>query len=201
MNTRTAISLLAMGLLIGGAATTIRPPEARAEPSTAPATQPAKKEKTGVYHITGLFSHDREADLREAVGQIEGVRLTSIDFDFAEATFTYDPAKAFPDTKPEDVTERLNQLLLESSDRTFSLRPRSTVERDKLEHIQIDLAPLDCKACALGVHELVTGIAGVEQAAVDMKKGKISALIDPRQTSRDALRKKLREREVTVLDP
>jgi len=43
------------------------------------------------HRITGLFSHEREAVLREAMAEIPEVELVSIDFDHAEGTFRYDP--------------------------------------------------------------------------------------------------------------
>ena len=48
------------------------------------------------HQVTGLFMKEREQDLREAVAKIPEVKLVSIDFNNAEATFDYAPATAFP---------------------------------------------------------------------------------------------------------
>jgi Cu+-exporting ATPase len=77
--------------------------------------------------------------------------------------------------------------------------PRRTTPRDQLEQVTVRVAPLDCKACALGAYEIVVRVEGVEQATVDMKEGQISALIDPKKTDRAKLEEALRKREIKVI--
>ena len=126
-----------------------------------------------------------------------GVRLVGIDFEHAEATFACDPA-AFQGTPPDGLAGRLDQLLREASGQLLSAKPRSTAERDKLAQVEVTVAPLDCKACALGVHEIVFQVPGVEQAVVDMKEGRVTALVDPARADREKIRAALVRHEVTV---
>ena len=154
-----------------------------------------------IHRVTGLFSPDREADLRKAMEKVEGVRLVSVDFDYAEATFEYDLAKKFNGGKPEQVIEHFNNLLRQASNQTLGIKARCTVPLDKLTRIEIGIAGLDCKACCLAVYEILAGQEGVEQATASFKDGKATALIDATQTDRAKLETALREREVPVTSP
>ena len=186
--------LVALALLIAAALPLAIP--LRAEDQQPPAAAAGVQQT--VHRITGLFSPDREADLKEALKQIPGVELVSVDIDFSEATFSYDAAVAFPDTKPEQIVERLDQLLKQSSRHTFGAKPRCTVPREQLTRVEIAVIALDCKACALAAYETLAALDGVEQAAVDFKAGRATALIDPAKTARDKLEAALKERGVTV---
>jgi copper chaperone CopZ len=149
-----------------------------------------------VHRVAGLFSPDREADLRKALEKVEGVRLVSVEFDYAEATFEYDAARLFPGAKPEQVVERLNEWLRNASNHTLGVKARCTVPRDKLTRVEIPIAGLDCKACCLAAYEILARQDGVEQATASFKDRKATALIDPAKTDRAKLEAALREREV-----
>jgi copper chaperone CopZ len=139
------------------------------------------------HQVTGVFSPDRERDLREAVAKVPQVRLVKIDFKTAEATFEYDSAKAFPGAKPEEVVARLDGLLRGASNHTFGVKPLCRVPRDKLRLVEIPVAGLDCKACCLAAYEAVARLDGVEWAAASFREGRVTALIDPAKTDRDKL--------------
>src|SRR5437868_5830341 len=100
------------------------------------------------HQVTGLFMKEREQDLREAVEKIPEVKLVSIDFQNAEATFEYDPAKAFPGAKPEQVVQRLDNLLKSASNHTFGVKPLRSMPLEQLRLVEIPVAGLDCKACS-----------------------------------------------------
>src|SRR4051812_39507629 len=87
----------------------------------AAATQPASGVHKVVHRVTGIFAPDREADLREALLKVPGVELVSLDFDHSEATFAYDPAKAFAGTKPDKIIERFDQELRNASHHTMGI--------------------------------------------------------------------------------
>lgn len=180
-------------------------PFVTAEPTTrpVPATQPTLHAGTQqiTHRVTGLFSPDREADLRATLEKLPGIELVSLDFDHAEATFAYDPAKAFPDTKPDKVTERFDQQLKAASNRTFGIQALCTVPHEKLARIEIPVAGLDCKACCLAAYEIMAKEEGVEQATASFKEGRITALIDPSKTARDKLEAVLKKRGVTITQP
>ncbi len=151
------------------------------------------------HRVTGLFSPDREDDLREILkDKLPDVKLVSIDFPTSEAAFTYDAAKLFPGAKPEQIQERFDNLLRSVSSSTFGIAPLCTTPRDKLTRIEIPVIGLDCKACCLAAYEAIYKIDGVEQATVSFKEGKVTALIDPEKTNRKALEEALKNRRVEL---
>ena len=159
---------------------------------------PALEAEQVKYRITGLFSRDREDDLREAVKRMTGVTLVSVDFDSGEATFEYDAAKLFKESKPKDYLERFDNLLKSVSSHTFGARPPGTTPKDKLVRVEIAVAGNDCKGCDLAAYESISKIDGVEQATASFKEGRVTALIDPARTSKAALEEALKKRNVVL---
>jgi copper chaperone CopZ len=153
-----------------------------------------EKSERFTFRVIGLFSPDREQDLREAFKELPELTLVTVNFDDAEITVEFVPAKAFPGVKAEQIVERLDQQLRSVTRHTFGAKPRRTVARDKLQQVVIPAAGLDCKACSLAAYEAVAAIEGVVQATASFKEGKVTALFDPAKTDRakleDALRKK-----------
>ena len=163
----------------------------------AAADKPAKTERF-TYRVIGLFSKDREKDLKTAFAEIPDLSLVSVNFDDGEITVAFAPARAFPGSKPEQLVERVNDKLRTASGHTFGAKPRRAVPREKLESVSIPVAGLDCKACCLAAYEIVARIDGVEQATASFKDGKITARIDPARTDRAELEMALRKRGVKV---
>jgi copper chaperone CopZ len=162
------------------------------------ALAPALEAEQVKHRITGLFSRDREDDLRETVKRMANVALVSVDFDAGEATFEYDAAKLFKDSKPKDYLERFDNLLRSASSHTFGARPLCTTPKDKLTRIEIGVAGNDCKGCNLAAYESISKIDGVEQATASFKDGKVTALIDPSKTNKAALEEALKKRQVVL---
>jgi copper chaperone CopZ len=150
------------------------------------------------HQITGLFSTDREQDLREAVQRISQVKLVSIDFKNAEATFEYDAAKLFPNAKPDEVVQKLDGMLRTASSHTFGIKPLRTTPLDKLQLVEIPVVGLDCKACCLAAYEAIYKLDGVERATASFREGRVTALIDPEKTDRAKLEAALVKRGVQV---
>jgi len=123
------------------------------------------------YRITGLFSPDRETMLRTALEKMPNVKLVSVDFEHAEGVFSYVPAVAFKDTKPEDITKRFDELIRNATHHTLGIASLITTPHDKLTRIEIPVIGLDCQACALGTYEAIYKIDGVAAATVDYKEG------------------------------
>ena len=172
--------------------------------SLLPAPSPTRgaEEPAAVKHqITGLFSVDREDDLREAVAAIPHVRLVSIDFKNAEASFIYDAGKAFPGAKPEQIVDRLDQLLKNASHHTFGVKALRTTPADRLAQVDIPVIGLDCKGCAWAAYQSVYRIEGVEMATVSFKEGRVTALIEKGRTNREALETALRNKGVRIKEP
>jgi copper chaperone CopZ len=166
--------------------------------------QPAKvepKPEKITYRLTGLFSPDREKDLRAAFEELPDFKLVAVSFDEAEVTVEFTPAKLFPNQKPERVTELVNEKLRGVTRGTFGVKPRRTVPREKLEQVVIPAAGLDCKACCLAAYEAVAAIDGVEQATASFKEGRVTALIDPTRTSKEKLEEALKKTGVDLGKP
>lgn len=153
------------------------------------------------HQVTGLFMKEREQDLREAVEQIANVKLVSIDYARAEATFEYDPAQAFPGTKPDQFVARMDSRLKTASNHTFGIKPLSTIPADKLRLIEIPVAGLDCKACCLAAYEAVFKLDGVERATASFREGKVTAWVDPEKIDRAKLEESLKKRGVQLKSP
>jgi copper chaperone CopZ len=159
------------------------------------ADEPAERHK---HQVTGLFSKDREPDLRETFAAIDGVKLVDVDFKTAEITLEYDAAALFKKAKPEEIVKQLDNLVKNASNRTFGIKRLRTTPAEKLTWIEIPVAGLDCKACSLAAYEIFSRIEGVEVATASFREGLIRAWIDPTKTSRDALKAALKKREVDV---
>jgi copper chaperone CopZ len=153
------------------------------------------------HRVTGLFSPDREADLRAAVGKIAGVTFVSVDFEHAEVVLSYDPAAAFKGTKADKIPERLDNEVRNASSHTLGIQPLVTTPREQLTRVEIPVAGLDCKACCLAAYESISKIEGVAQATASFKEGRITALIDPAKTNKGALEEALKKRNVQLKTP
>jgi copper chaperone CopZ len=162
--------------------------------------KPGKTERN-TYRVLGMFSPDREKDLREVFKELPDITLIAVNFEDAEITVEFIPSKLFPDAKPEQITERFDQKLRSMTRSTFGVKPRRTTPRDKLTEVIIPVEGLDCKACCLAAYEAIAGIDGVEQATASFKEGKVTALIDPKKTDRAKLEDGLCKRGVTVAKP
>lgn len=150
------------------------------------------------HQITGLFSTEREADLRETFKELPEFKLVSIDFKNAEASFEYDPAKVFPNAKPEQVIERFDNLLRQASRHTFGIKPLRLLPKDKLTLIEIQVVGLDCKGCCLGAYDAIYRLPGVEMATASFKLGRVTALINPEKIDRVELETALKQRGVQL---
>ena len=89
--------------------------------SRAADNQPAEPQPIK-HRVAGLFSPDRQDDLRQVMKKLPDLKLISIDYKNAEATFSYDPAKLFPGAKPEQIVERFDKLLRSASFSTFAAK-------------------------------------------------------------------------------
>jgi copper chaperone CopZ len=140
------------------------------------------------HRIAGLFQPDRVDDLRAAMkDHPRAVKLESVDYEKAQATFTYDPKQ----DSPESLTNFLGG-------KGFSILPPTNSPPDKLTPIEIGVVGLDCKGCAYGTYIIIYKIDGVERATVNYREGWIRATIDPTKTNRAALEEALTKRQVTL---
>lgn len=159
--------------------------------------EPASAERL-TCRVLGLFSKEREKDLREAFEDMPNFTLVLVNFDDAEIAVEFVVGKAFPGVKPADRINALSNQLGNASHRTFSVKAQRTIARDKLQHVVIPVTGLDCKACCLAAYEAIAQIDGVEQATASFKEGRVTALIDPAKTNQAKLEEALRKREVQL---
>lgn len=154
------------------------------------------------HRVTGLFSPDREADLKKVFAEkIPEVKLVSIDFKNSEATFVYDADRLFNKPKPEQLIERFDNLLRTHTLGTFGIRAVCTTPKDKLKLVEIPIVGLDCKGCCLAVYETIYKLDGVEQATASFKEGLATAWIDPKKISQAELEDALKKRNVQLKTP
>jgi len=151
------------------------------------------------HRVLGLFAPEREHALHQTVATLPGITLVQVDFANAEATFRFDPAVVFSDTKSEGLTERLDNALRSASRSTFRLAPR--IPRAALVTVEIGVAGCDCAGCHFAAYDVLARIEGLAAATVSFKLRRATALIDPQKTSREELTKALLERGVRVLPP
>ena len=165
------------------------------------AQEPTTESATIKLRVTGLFSPDREQDLREVMLLIPDATLKSIDYAAAEAVFEYNPQKSFDKAKPDKIPERLDNALRTHSRSTFGIKPLSTTPADKLQAVEIGVVGLDCKGCALAAYESVARLDGVVQATASFKTGLVTAKFDPEKTNRTALEEALTKAQVALKKP
>ena len=155
------------------------------------------------HRIIGLSEPSREQDLREQVKTMPEVEVAAFNFDNAEVTFRYDPAKLMPGYNPkkppapEAITRRLEDLLRAVSNGTFTLVPLSTLPTDKLQKIEIQCGLLDCKGCRYGAYIAVAKLDGVEHASVN-EHALLTVMIDPAKTNRAALEEALKKGRIEL---
>lgn len=160
--------------------------------------QPPKMEpkvERVTYRITGLFSRDREKHLRTGFEALApDFKLVAVNFDEAEVTIEFSPAKQWPGQKPERVAELVNDKVRGATNHTFGVKPRRDIARDKLQLVTIPASGCECLGCNLAAYEAVAAVDGVYWATASFKEGKVSVLFDPSKADRakleDALRKK-----------
>ncbi len=164
--------------------------------------KPEPKVERITYRVTGLFSKDREKDLRTGFADLApDFKLISVNFDEAEITVEFAPAKLWPGQKPERVTELVNDKVRSVTHSTFGVKPRREIARDKLTEVVIPAAGCDCKGCNLAAYEAVANVEGVYRATASFKDGRVTALIDPTKTDRAKLVEALRKKGVSVGKP
>ena len=153
------------------------------------------------HQLTGLFMPERVKDLHVLFEKLPDMKLVNVDYVNSEAVIEYEPAKLWPNEKPEKFPERLDNHLRSPSRGTFGAKPLRTTPLKKLELIEIPVVGLDCKGCSYAAYLLVFKLPGVERATSSFKAGKVTALIDPKQTDRTKLEEALRKGGVDVLPP
>jgi hypothetical protein len=152
--------------------------------------------------VTGLFMPDRVDDFRKLMKQLPEAKLLKADFKTAQATIAYAAdSDLFRGAKPEQIIERLNNRVRHLSGHTLGMKTLSSVPRDKLQHVDIRIVGLDCKACSLAAYDILARIDGVEQATASFRDGLATAWIDPKKTNRSELEDALKQRGVQLKSP
>lgn len=163
-------------------------------------------EQTTKHRLIGISAPERIGDFQQTMESLPDVKLVSLDADAAEITLSYDWKTLFPTYPPkkpaptaEEIEKRLSDVIGAACARTFSLKPLSSVPKDKLTKIEIGIGILDCKACRFAAYNSVATIDGVERASVDAKSSVISAWIDATKTNREDLEKALKKARIELV--
>ena len=169
----------------------------------------AQAEDIGIsYRLTGLFHPDRVADLRRQAPELPAgdpnhpveVKLVDVNYDTTVVTFSYDGATTFKNQKPEQILNRIDQLLRQASKGAFSISPLGSLKPEDLKKESIAVAGHDCKGCNYGLYRAIASIEGVERAIASFKEGHVTVWIDPLKTNREALVAALKKKEVSVIE-
>jgi hypothetical protein len=151
--------------------------------------------------VAGLFIPERVDDLRKLLADFPAVRLRSVDYETATATFAYAAdSDQFRNAKPEQIVERINNRVRQLSQGTFSVRLPSPIPHDQFERVDFPIVGLDCKACSLAVAQILEREEGVEHATASFGNKQATAWIDPSKTNREVLTTTLKQRNVTLGD-
>ena len=145
----------------------------------------ADEKQTREFTIVGLFSPDREKDLRDVIADVSEFQLVSVDYENARATFSYDVASLFGaerklkdrPPKPAEIEQRIHALLTRASTNTFGLKLTPEVPKEELTRIELSIGILDCKGCQYAAYLAVIKAAGVERATVT-RDGTLVALVE-----------------------
>jgi hypothetical protein len=161
----------------------------------------AAEKQTSEHSIVGLFSPDREQDLRNVMADISEFELVHLDYENARATFRYDVRELFPEMNPKkiptppEVEQRLSKLLSSASEGTFTLKPLPALPKEKLTRLELQVGILDCKGCRYAAYLAVTKVGGVEQATVGADNI-VTAWIDPTKADRAAVEEALKKARI-----
>ena len=165
-------------------------------------TPPANaQEQTSEHTLIGLFSPDRVDDLKQAMADVPELNLVKLDYENARITFRYNMHALFPDRdaknqpKPEEIAQRINNLLRDASDNTFTLKLTPDAPREKLKKIEFQVGILDCKGCRYAAYLAAIHVNGVEQATVS-KDNIVTTWIDPSQTDSDTIAEALKKARI-----
>jgi hypothetical protein len=149
--------------------------------------------------VSSLFIPERVDDFRELLTDFPEVRLRSVDYKTAIATFAYAAeSDQFRNAKPEQIVERINNLVRQLSQGTFSVKPPGPVPHGQLERVDFPIVGLDCKACSLAVAQILEREEGVEHATASFGEKRATVWIDPSKTNREVLTATLKQRNVTL---
>lgn len=177
----------------------------KVEPAAAVAPAPEfafDNESSVQIYVRGLFMPERSDDFRKLIDQSPEVRLLELDYETAAAKIAYaGESELFRGAKTEQIIERLNNRVRQLSDQTLGVAPRSSIPREQLQRVELGIVGLDCKACSLGVYNILTRVEGVEQATASFHDGRAIAWIDPEKTNREALEMALKGRGVQLRLP
>jgi hypothetical protein len=183
---RPTVLLIGIGLLLAAA-------------SLAADDKPPPKTERITYRLLGLFSREREKDLRAGFEELApNFKLIAVNFDDAEITVEFSPAKLWPGQKPDRVAELVNDTVRGATSHTFGVKSRRDIPRNKLKRVEILARGCDCKACNFAAYEAVAAVDGVYQATASFKDGGVIALIDPAKTDESKLEDALRKKGVTL---
>ncbi|MCA9059688.1 MAG: DUF1585 domain-containing protein, partial [Planctomycetaceae bacterium] len=152
-----------------------------------------------VLRVTGLFAEERAGAFRSAVDQVPAARLLKLNPAEAAAVIEVDLTRdPFRGANEEQTVERLNQQLRQASNHTLGVRRPGERPFAELRRLELNVSGLDCAACCLAAHEILTRQDGVEQAEVSFRDSRAIVWYDTDLVSPEQLVEELTKRGVPV---
>jgi copper chaperone CopZ len=144
----------------------------------------------------------REEAFRRLLDAIPDVTLESLEPATAEAVIRYSPdSPLFASASPNDAFARLTDRIRNRSEGLFSLQEVGKRPHNELRQESFEIVGLDCDACSLAVHDILTRVEGVAHATASFGDGRAVAWFDPDLVTRERLLAALTDRGVTVRPP
>lgn len=178
------------------------PPRVLAPPEPPAATFSFDASPTLHARVVGLFMPAREEAFRRLLDAIPDVTLESLEPATAEAVIRYSPdSPLFASASPNDAFARLTDRIRNRSEGLFSLQEVGKRPHNELRQESFEIVGLDCDACSLAVHDILTRVEGVAHATASFGDGRAVAWFDPDLVTRERLLAALTDRGVTVRPP
>ena len=171
-----------------------------AEQQRAPRKEYTFDDKHSVrLRVIGLFMRERIDSFRELLKEFPEARLQSVDFDTAEATIQIAAeSDMFRNANADQITERLNDRVRQLTSGLFSLKALGDIPHDDLQRVEFEIIGLDCLACSLAAHDILTNVDGVLHATASFRDRRAVAWIDAQKTDQAKLEETLGQRGVTL---
>ena len=172
------------------------------EPKSPPAPDYAFDAEHSVrLRIIGLFMADRIEVFQELMTQFPEATVHAVDFATAETTIQFAAeSDLFRNATPDQISERLNNRVRQLSTGLFSLKRLGNIPHDKLQRVDFQIIGLDCHACSLAVHDILTRVNGVEHATASFHDRLAVAWFDSTKTKKTELKAALKQRGVTFAE-
>lgn len=168
-------------------------------PATPSPTYQFDDDHTVNVRVQGLFMPEQVAAFKSEMQRFPEAEVASVNYDTAVAAIRFAAeSDLFRNATPEQVVERLNDRVRQLSQGLFSVRAIGANSNAPLEKIDLPVIGLDCMACSLALHDILTRQEGVVHATASFRDGMATAWVEPGKISREDLAESLKKSGVTL---